>query len=77
MTRLPYSRKLTPELIMILHDLLPQDASTNSIKAAAFLADLSYSTVWHIVRGWDRRADALWRKLPAFEPIPIEGESTP
>lgn len=62
-----------PETIALLHDLLPPDASTAAIKAAAILAGYSYSTVWHIVRFYCRHQDAAWRTRSIVVPV-IETE---
>lgn len=68
-----FQRKVTPETIQLLHDILPPHASTTSIRAAALLTELSYSTVWHIVRFYCRHHDAAWHNIPML--LPEEDEA--
>lgn len=53
--------KLTPELIEYIHHYLPPDAHPALIHEMAAATALSYSTVWHVVRGYCRHPDAPWR----------------
>lgn len=47
-------RKLTPDLIRAIHRHLAPDASRQNIQLYADAWHLSYSTVWHVVRGYGR-----------------------
>lgn len=54
--------KLTPAVITHIHHYLPPDAHGKDIHAMAEVMGLSYSTVWHVVRGYCRHADASWKE---------------
>ena len=54
--------KLDAQTVERIQALLPADAPAPQIRALASIAGLSYSTVWHVVRGYCRdQVTAAWR----------------
>lgn len=58
-------QRLTPAMIAHIHHWLPPDAAATRIRAMAEANSLSYSTVWHVVRGYCRHEDAPWMEETA------------